>query len=59
MPHLMARARSVLRNSPVLASCMFEGQLAFVGLFLDGLKRYLRELWKKKKHKQMKHSCQR
>lgn len=44
LPRLVARARPGLRNLPGLASCMLGGQLAFVGLFADGLKRILREL---------------
>lgn len=31
MPHLTARARSGLSDSPALASCVFEGRLAFIG----------------------------
>lgn len=44
LPCLVARAHSDLRNLPGLASCMLEGQLAFIGLFVDGLKRNLYEL---------------
>lgn len=51
MPHLTAGARSGLRNSPALASCTLGGQLAFIGLVLDVLKRYLHELKKKNKTK--------
>lgn len=35
MPHLTARPRSAPRNPRVSASHAFEGQLAFIGLFLD------------------------